>query len=891
MRQEHNAHGTASARLFRWRASRDRAQRGRSSRVVTRMAQWPGFGWLRNTRALMAIGLASLLLSVQLMVSALGVLPDSRRDQGQMRAALAEMIAAAAMTVIAFNDVASAEAVMQFAMERNPTLEAVAIKRSDGMVWASAGPHAEAWRPLPEGRSSENQLVVPLAHEGRPWGSLEVLFEHHSGWKSWLLDRQLQAVVLITILSCLGFYFYLGRMLSAVSLDKAVPQRVKETFDTLAEGVLLLDAQGRLVIANRFFMRAQFGDQAADSQIGQGQSVNSMGWEHESGQAAEPDTLPWSQCLQCGANVLKTPLWLRDSTGVRRAWRANCGLIGDASGAPSGVLVSLDDVTELEQAKTLANLERQRADDANRAKSDFLANMSHEIRTPMNAILGFTEMLRRGRANDPVQARRYLDTVHASGSHLLALINDILDLSKVESGQMQVERIECAPHRVVAEVVEAMSLRASEKQIGLRRLIDGPVPVRILSDPSRLRQVVTNLVGNAIKFTSRGEVTVTERWRPGFGAVPSRLEIAVTDSGIGIAPDKLAAIFEPFVQAESSTSRRFGGTGLGLAISRRLARSMGGDVEVTSQEGVGSTFTVVLDPGPIDDAAILSAQQALADIEERASATAAEWRFPPKRLLVVDDAPENRELVALVLRDCGLRVEQAESGQEAVAKVMADPPDMILMDMQMPGMDGYTATRHLRDAGVRLPIMAFTAHALSGFEKEILDAGCDGFITKPIVIDVMLEALAARLGGERVGAANQVDAGVELSAVAQIAPMPQRVPYESAPENIQPLVSRLANSPRFAAIVERFARRLPERLIELQAALDAGQAEAVAEIAHWLKGSGGSVGFDDFTAPARRAEVAARAGDLAEAGAAIREIQSLARRIALLNPPPLSTQD
>ncbi len=821
------------------------------------------------------------------------MLPDPKRSQGELRAAVAEVLAAAAMTTIGSNDVLAGEDVMRFAIERNQSLQSAAIRRADGTFWASVGPHASDWLPQPGGRSTESQIVVPLLADGERWGQLEVRFEAPQGFLSVLFsDQQVLAVLLITAACGLGFYFYLGRMLAAVKLDKAVPQRVKDTFDTLAEGVLLLDGESRVVMANRFFLEAQFGKVASDDALRQGHPVDSLGWESESGQRPSSEDLPWSVALQRGERILKTPLWLRDSTGVRRAWRANCGLIGDEGrGRPSGVLVSLDDVTELEHAKTAAELERQRADDANRAKSDFLANMSHEIRTPMNAILGFTEMLRRGRANNPEQARRYLDTVHASGSHLLALINDILDLSKVEAGQMQVERIECAPHRVIADVVEALSLRASEKNVGLRRVVDGPVPARILSDPARLRQVITNLVGNAIKFTEKGEVVVIERWLAAYGTVAARLEIAVKDSGIGIPTDKLGAIFDPFVQAESSTSRRFGGTGLGLAISRRLARSMGGDVVVTSEMGQGSIFTIIVDPGPVEDVNILSEGEALADVETRQVVQGAEWRFPPKRLLVVDDSAENRELVALVLRDCGLNVEQADSGLMAVDMVMANPPDMVMMDMQMPGMDGYTATRHLRAAGIRVPIMAFTAHALSGFEKEILDCGCDGFITKPIVIETMLEILGERLGGERIAAPTAApNAAAMLTATALNA---STVISATVPSHgpLEPVVSRLAASPRFAPIVARFAQRLPERLVELRAALNAGDTTAVSEIAHWLKGSAGSVGFDMFTAPARRAEIDARGGSLRDAAAAIQEIEALAARIEVPEIKTLAEQD
>ncbi|HET6786387.1 MAG TPA: ATP-binding protein, partial [Aquabacterium sp.] len=339
---------------------------------------------------------------------------------------------------------------------------------------------------------------------------------------------------------------------------------------------------------------------------------------------------------------------------------------------------------------------------------------------------------------------------HASGRHLLELINDILDLSKVESGRLELESVRFAPHEVVHDVIHVLDVKAQEKGITLRADLQEALPATILGDPARLRQIITNLVGNAIKFTREGEVVVSMHVERHGSR--SRLCIDVSDTGVGIPADKFTSVFEPFVQAESSTNRRFGGTGLGLTISRRFARAMGGDITVTSELGRGSTFHVWIDPGELSDIPMLE-PAALADQASplRALPTS-RWRFPPKHVLVVDDGAENRELVRLVLEETGLQISEAENGQAALDQVASKPFDLILMDMQMPVMDGATATRRLRELGHQLPILALTANAMKGFERGLDDAGFTGVHTKPLNIDALLADLGERLGGQRLAA-------------------------------------------------------------------------------------------------------------------------------------------
>jgi signal transduction histidine kinase len=277
------------------------------------------------------------------------------------------------------------------------------------------------------------------------------------------------------------------------------------------------------------------------------------------------------------------------------SFNVNCSPLTGNEGRHRGVLVTFDDVTQLEEKKQQLSIARDDAESANRAKSDFLANMSHEIRNPINAIVGFTDILRRGMADDIDTRNKYLNTIHTSGEHLVGLINDILDLSNIEAGKLEIDLQRCRPHQLVAEVVNVLGMKAQERNLALQQTITGTIPEIIESDPTRLRQVLMNLVGNAIKFTQTGSIRIVlDMLRTTDG---EQLRIKVVDTGIGMTPSQCERVFEEFVQADSSVTRRFGGTGLGLAISRRLSEALGGNLEADSVAHEGSTFTLTIDPG------------------------------------------------------------------------------------------------------------------------------------------------------------------------------------------------------------------------------------------------------------------------------------------------------
>jgi signal transduction histidine kinase/CheY-like chemotaxis protein len=393
---------------------------------------------------------------------------------------------------------------------------------------------------------------------------------------------------------------------------------------------------------------------------------------------------------------------------------------------------------ELESAKAAA-------ENANLAKSEFLANMSHEIRTPMTAILGFVENLLDSGLPE-ADRKDAAATIRRNGEHLLQIINDILDLSKVEAGRLDIERVPCSPHQLMAEVQSLTNVRAVAKGLKLEVQYVGPIPKTIETDPTRLRQVLINIIGNGIKFTEAG--TVRTRVRLTYDACPSGVNAAapllrfdVVDTGIGICPEHAARLFQPFTQADTSTTREFGGTGLGLAISKRLANMLGGDLTIVdTQPGVGTHMRVTVSTGPLDGVAMLEGGQAFSDTQPAPKRDASGPACPagaPGKILLAEDGPDNQRLISFVLRKAGYEATVADNGQDAVDLALGAwhkgrPFDVILMDMQMPILDGYDATRRLREQGYGGVIIALTAHAMAADRKKCLGAGCNEFATKPI---------------------------------------------------------------------------------------------------------------------------------------------------------------
>lgn len=370
------------------------------------------------------------------------------------------------------------------------------------------------------------------------------------------------------------------------------------------------------------------------------------------------------------------------------------------------------------------------AERASQAKSIFLANMSHEIRTPLGAIVGFAELLATAYPDNPV-AQSHVERITRNSKQLARLIDELLDISKIEANRLEVERVPVDLNAAIADAFAAVAFQAREKGIQFEERRLTPIPDRVFTDPTRLRQILINLVGNAVKFTHEGKVSVDLKVES--FADERLLVVRVSDTGIGLTPEQRDRLFEPFSQADSSITRRYGGTGLGLALSRELARLLGGDIKLEdSQPQTGSVFILTIALGP-------AANTPPADTAQVPPTR--EGRLTNRHILIVDDSPDNRMLVSLHLSRQGASFAMAADGAEALERIEQDKFDLVLMDLQMPRVDGYQAIRRLRDRGSRLPVIALTAHALKEERDKCLGAGFDGYVTKPIDAKLLIQSI------------------------------------------------------------------------------------------------------------------------------------------------------
>lgn len=419
---------------------------------------------------------------------------------------------------------------------------------------------------------------------------------------------------------------------------------------------------------------------------------------------------------------------------------------------------------ELEASIERANLMAQEALAADHAKSEFLANMSHEIRTPMNAIIGFSDLLADEELSD--EHRKYINIVRESSENLLQLINDILDFSKVEAGKLDTKIADCSLGQLLAGVESLMRPAAMKKGLAFKVAQSGPLPARIRTDPVRLRQCLINLVTNAIKFTEKGHVYVnvslqelgeqTLFYKAKNTGTKPYIRFDIGDTGIGIAADKQDLIFDPFFQADTTTTRKAGGTGLGLAITKQLIELLGGRISLTSKPGAGSVFSLTIPAGVDVKSQPLLDENDFAKELNTKPVTAPQPRFSG-RVLVAEDNPSNQMLINLLLQQLGLEVSLAKDGKEALAKALEQPFDLIFMDIQMPKMNGYEAAKVLRKKAVTTPIVALTAHAMKGDDKKCTAAGCNDYLPKPIGHNELLKIITKYLPEKSTGLGERID--------------------------------------------------------------------------------------------------------------------------------------
>ena len=926
-----------------------------------------------SSRFRITIGIVSIVMA--LTFTALVFIPDANKATVVGQKAVADAVALSAAKMVNENRLIDLQQLTKKLVKKNHDLHSLGFRNLANEIIVATNQHRSNWDA--EGTYLKTgQMRMPIAYDGKKLGTAEFRFQplYPEGPYSWLLNPSVLFGFFVGSSAFIAIAFYLSVMMQQLDRKSSMPKRVRDALDNLTGGLLLLNHLGRIVLANRSFL------QIVDMPIAKvlGTRPSELQWYGEDNLPCT--NFPWDQTFETGKTVFNKILRLELSEGEFTTFKVNCKAIGSAE-QPEGVMVCFENVTQLDKAKIEVQRSRDAADAANRAKSQFLANMSHEIRTPMNSILGFTDLLQRGIANSPEEEREYLARIHSSGQHLLDLINDILDLSKIEAGKMDLKIEACNTYELFLGVIRDLQVPARQKNISLTFGSQQPLPETVQTDSLRFRQVLTNLIGNAIRFTDAGGVKIdvdvdacTES-----GKELHRLRVDVIDTGIGMTDEQLHQIFNPFTQADNTVTRRFGGTGLGLSICQRIVEALGGEISVQSTLERGSVFSFYIDVGSLEGIRRIHRNEYdnAPKIEVKADST--DIKLPPCKILVVDDGEANRHLLRLFLVRAGCEILEAKNGQEAIDIVLTREVDLVLMDMQMPVLDGYQATAKLRHLGYKNPVLALTANAMQGDEQKCMQAGCNAFLSKPVNMDKLLKTIAKSLveidaasvwgnslrevseppkfreasladhdkfeiqevmnvafdsmaDGSQAKNCHELrqicqelhEAAVLLecdktaSELTHLLERLQRNDYQGvedqlkiirmeafsesgelweslgnihdgtdllnqpAPKTREKIQSQLPiDEPEIRQIVCDFVEKLDSKILKMRCCFANKQFTELGELAHWLKGTGATVGFDEFYEPSKALEIAAKNRQTLAIKECISEIHALQERIEI----------
>jgi len=645
---------------------------------------------------------------------------------------------------------------------------------------------------------------------------------------------------------------------------------LRTILDNLPMLAWLKDTDGRFLMVNEVFASA--ANRSLDEIIG---CTDLDIWPHELAEAYRAD----DREVMASRTRKQVEEQIVASSGVTWADTFKAPVI-DTEGTVIGTVGIAQDITERKLSEEELLRAKNSAESANLAKSEFLANMSHEIRTPMNAIFGLAHLMSQTRLTP--QQREYLRKIDTSGQLLLALIDNILDLSKIEAGRLDLELTEFSLRATLCRVTSMIAVRSREKGLELKVTVPPEAPDALIGDPHRLEQVLLNLLGNAVKFTEQGEIGVT--LTPAASGVTEQtacLRFRVHDTGIGLSREQLARLFIPFTQGDSSTTRRYGGTGLGLSICKRLAELMGGSIEAEGAPGQGSSFTftatfrrapLVADKVPelrIDPVPLTG------DPDRRRSISSKELRsLRGARVLLVEDQLLNQELMREILERIGLHVECADNGRDAVAVVAHHGAafDVILMDLQMPVMDGYEATRRIREQGGDLPIIAMTAHAMKEEQERCRQAGMSDHLTKPVNMSALFHCLLRWIQPIPRPEAPPEDLLPEKKAPCR--ELPDILPGIDLPEGLARL---RGNADLYRHLIIDFCRNRRDIATEIREALAAGDSERSHDLAHALSGVTGNLAMTGVSDVAHELKDVCARGDIK---ASLELLSILERRMA-----------